>query len=98
MQINHAGDGGLYPEMIRDRSFEAIAAYSSAKTYANDTSKPAASYKSNSSALIEATKSLEGWVTPLSTHLSSCVRAPHADVSGRSIGTADWAMQSAPTN
>ena len=25
MQINHAGDGGLYAEMIRDRSFEALA-------------------------------------------------------------------------
>ncbi len=31
MQINHAGDGGLYPEMIRDRSFEAMAAFPTAK-------------------------------------------------------------------
>ena len=26
LQINNAGDGGLYAEMVRDRSFEALAA------------------------------------------------------------------------
>lgn len=26
MQINNAGDGGLYAEMVRDHSFEALAA------------------------------------------------------------------------
>ena len=34
MQINHAGDGGLYPEMIRDRSFEAMAAFPAARASA----------------------------------------------------------------
>ena len=61
MQINHAGDGGLYPEMIRDRSFEAMAAYSAAKAYVNETSKHATLSISNSSALEEATKNLQGW-------------------------------------
>lgn len=28
IQINHAGDGGLYGELIQDRSFDALAATS----------------------------------------------------------------------
>ena len=63
MQINHAGDGGLYPEMVRDRSFEAMAAYPAAKAYANDSfTYPAHNASVTNNATAAQAKSLQGWV------------------------------------
>ena len=63
MQINHAGDGGLYPEMVRDRSFEAMAAYPLAKAYANNSFSYSAYDTSVISNITAAqAKSLQGWV------------------------------------
>ena len=66
MQINHAGDGGLYPEMIRDRSFEAMAAFPAATASALQNATHAAhitSLGSSYQAKKASAKSLQGYVT-----------------------------------